>query len=194
MSVIQRQLAQLTDPSQFNLRPQSSGAVLDLGCGNRKVSGAVGVDISADTDADIVHNLDVRPWPIKDSSFDEVLLQDVIEHVAEPFQTMEEIHRICRPGAIVQLRTPHFSSALAYGDPTHRHYLSLAAVMSLADPRFAHYGAARFEVLSARLDSWLPYRLMGIEAAANRWPGLYEKYLAFIITSMNIRAVFRANK
>jgi hypothetical protein len=66
---------------------------------------------------------------------------------------MEEIHRVCRPGAIVQLRTPHFSSALAYSDPTHRHYISLAAVRSLADLGFAHYGAARFEVLSARVDT-----------------------------------------
>lgn len=184
-------LGRLTDPSQFDLRPTGPGDVLDLGCGQRKYPGAVGVDISPGTDAAIVHDLDSYPWPIEDSSFDQVLAQDVIEHIREPYRFMEELARICRPGATVQLRTPHFSSVLAYSDPTHRHYLSLAGVRALADPGFGHYADSRFEVVSVRADSWLPFRLLGVEWLANRWPDLYERYFAFIVTSMNIRAVFR---
>ena len=187
-------LGRLTDPSQFNLKPIGDGPVVDLGCGNRKFPGAVGVDISPDTGADVVHDLDVFPWPLEDSSFDEVLMQDVIEHVEDPYRVMSEVHRISRPGAIVQLRTPHFSSALAYGDPTHRHYLSALGVAALAEPGFEHYSGTSFEVVSVTLDMWLPFRLSGIEWAANRWTSLYEQYFAFMFTSMNIRAVFRVAK
>jgi SAM-dependent methyltransferase len=181
-------LRRLTDPARYRLVPSRPGRVLDLGCGSRKYPGAFGVDISADTDADLVQNLDEVPYPLEDSSFDSVLLQDVIEHVANPYDIMAEIHRMARPGGRVLLRTPHFSSALAYGDPTHKHYLSAAAVRSLADPGFAHYSAARFRVVWLQIDLWLPFRLLGIEWLANRYSETYEKYFAFRFPAMNLRA------
>lgn len=187
-------LARLADPHQFDLVPSGPGAVLDLGCGSAKTPGAVGLDISAETDADIVHDLDVFPYPIEDSSFDQVLMQDVIEHVREPIRLMEEMHRIVRPGGRIQLRTPHFSSVLAYGDPTHRHYFSTLAVRSLAEPRFAHYTRVRFTVVHVTLDLWLPFRLLGLGLLANRYPETYEKYLAFRFPAMNLRAEFEVLK
>jgi len=182
------------DPHRFDLHPSGTGTILDIGCGAQKVPGAVGLDISADTAADIVHNLDVFPYPIEDSSFDQILLQDVIEHVEQPIKVFEELHRIARPAGRVQLRTPHFSSVLAYGDPTHRHYFSTLAIRSLAEPRFAHYTDIRFRVVHVTLDLWLPWRLLGIGAFANRLPEAYEKYLAFQFSAMNIRAEFEVLK
>ena len=66
------------------LRPSGPGRVLDVGCGSKKYPGAVGIDLSADTDADVVHDLDVFPYPLEDASFDQILMQDVLEHVREP--------------------------------------------------------------------------------------------------------------
>jgi SAM-dependent methyltransferase len=187
-------LERLTDSHQFDLLPTGPGAILDIGCGSAKTPGAVGMDISAETDADIVHDLDEFPYPIEDGSFDQILLQDVIEHVREPIRVFEELHRIARPGARIQLRTPHFSSVLAYGDPTHRHYFSRLAIESLAEPRFAHYTDVRFRLIHISLDLWLPFRMIGLERLANRIPSLYEKYLAFRFPTMNIRAEFEALK
>jgi SAM-dependent methyltransferase len=184
----------LTDPHQFDLTPTGPGAILDIGCGSAKTPGSVGLDISPDTHADIVHNLDVFPYPIADSSFDQILLQDVIEHVCEPIRVFEELHRVARPGARIQLRTPHFSSVLAYGDPTHRHYFSTIAIRSLAEPRFAHYTDARFRVVHVTLDMWLPFRVTGLSSLANRLPDVYEKYLAFTFPTMNIRAELEVMK
>jgi SAM-dependent methyltransferase len=170
------------------LRPTGPGPVLDLGCGSKKYPGAVGVDLSPDTDADIVHDLDVIPYPLADDAFDQILMQDVIEHVADPYAVMRELHRIGRPGARVHLRTPHFSSVLAYGDPTHRHAFSAAAVRALAEPGFAHYTKARFRVVDLTLDLWTPFRLLGIARLANARVDLYERYFAFRFPAMNIRA------
>jgi len=178
----------LSDPHQFDLVPTGPGQILDIGCGAAKAPEAIGLDISSDTDADIVHDLDELPYPIQDASFDQILMQDVIEHVREPIRVFEELHRIARPGARIQLRTPHFSSILAYGDPTHRHYFSTIAIRSLAEPRFAHYTDVRFRVVHVTLDLWLPFRMIGLGALANRFPEAYEKYLAFRFPTMNIRA------
>jgi SAM-dependent methyltransferase len=183
-------LGRLVDSNQFDLVPTASGDILDVGCGSSKFPGSIGLDISPDTAADIVHDLDVFPYPIEDASFDQVLLQDVIEHVAEPIRVFEELHRIARPGARIQLRTPHFSSVLAYGDPTHRHYFSTIAVRSLAEPRFSHYTRVRFRVVHITLDMWAPFRATGLSRLANRFPEPYEKYLAFRFPTMNIRAEF----
>src|SRR3954462_7038271 len=65
----------LTNPEQFDLRPTGPGSVLDVGCGSAKWPGAGGLDISAGTDADVVHDLDVRPYPFDDDSFDQILMQ-----------------------------------------------------------------------------------------------------------------------
>jgi len=187
-------LRRLTDPHRFDLRPAAGGAVLDIGCGSAKAPGSVGLDISPDTAADIVHDLDVFPYPIPDDSFDDILLQDVLEHVQQPIRLFEELHRVGRPGARIQLRTPHFSSVLAYGDPTHRHAFSTLAIRSLAEPRFAHYTSARFRVVHVTLDMWLPFRALGLNVLANRFQETYEKYLAFRFPAMNIRAQFEVVK
>lgn len=187
-------LHRLTDPHQFDLAPYARGQALDLGCGSAKAPGALGLDVSADTDADIVHDLDQFPYPLDDDRFDSVLMQDVIEHLDEPIRVMEEVHRVLRPGGRVHIRTPHFSSALAYGDPTHRHLFSMDAIRSLAQPGFAHYTAVRFNVIHVTVDLWLPFRLVGLGALANRFPTGYEKYLAFRFPAMNIRAELEAIK
>jgi SAM-dependent methyltransferase len=189
-----RLVDRLTDPSQFDLVASAGGPLLDVGCGSKKHAGAVGIDRSSDTDADVVHDLDLVPWPLPDSSFEEILLQDVIEHLRDPYAVFRELHRIGTPGARVHLRTPHFSSALAYSDPTHLHWFSAAAIRALAEPGFAHYTSARFRVVSLTLDLWLPFRALGIAALANRWPDVYEKYFAFRFTAMNIRAEFEVLK
>jgi SAM-dependent methyltransferase len=181
-------LGRLVDPHQYDLLPTGPGAILDIGCGAVKVPGSVGLDISADTAADVVHDLDAFPYPIADASFDQILLQDVIEHVREPIRLFEELHRISRPGARIQMRTPHFSSVLAYGDPTHRHYFSALGVRTLAEPRFAHYTDVRFRIVHVTLDLWLACRLLGVGMLARRFPDAYEKYLAFRFPTMNIRA------
>ena len=182
-------LQRLTDPHQFDLRPSGPGDVLDVGCGAAKFPGATGIDATTvGTQADVAHDLDIFPWPFEDDSFDQVLMQDVIEHLADPFAVMAELARIGRPGARIHLRTPHFSSVLAYGDPTHLHYFSTVAIRQLATPRFSHYTGTRLDVVHVTLDLWTPFRLLGIGRFANARQELYEKYLAFRFPTMNIRA------
>jgi hypothetical protein len=68
------------------------------------------------------------------------------------------------------------------------------AIRSLAEPRFAHYTDIRFRVVHVTLDLWLPWRMLGVGALANRFPEPYEKYLAFRFSAMNIRAEFEVVK
>lgn len=195
MASVARLIARTTDPGQFRLLPSGPGRVLDVGCGATKYPGAVGVDVSPDTAADIVLDLDDVPYEqLESSSFDQILCQDVLEHVREPMRVMEELHRVAAPGAHIHLRTPHFSSLLAYSDPTHRHYFSALAIRALAEPRFAHYTEMRMRIVHVTLDLWAPFRVTGLARLANRFQTPYEKYLAFRFPAMNIRAEFEVQK
>jgi len=93
---------------------------LDLGCGKDKLPGAVGMDMNLASHADVIHDLDERPWPFEDNRFEHVRAQDVLEHVADFMGVMEEIHCVCRAGASVLVRMPFMSSVNFTTDPTHR--------------------------------------------------------------------------
>lgn len=176
------------DPAAYRLRPSGPGAILDVGCGRAKYPGATGIDVSPETDAEIVSDLDELPWPIEDNSFDQILLQDVIEHLEDPLGALGELHRVGRPAARIHIRTPHFSSVLAYGDSTHRHVFSVLAIKSFAEPLFEHYTDARFRLVHVTLDFWDPLRWIFVDRLANRFQGVYETLFAFRWPAMNIRA------
>ena len=155
--------------------------VLNLGCGEKQLPNAVNVDITSSTAPDVVHNLNERPWPLPSEQFVEVLAHDVIEHLDDVVATMEEIHRVCRDGAIVRITLPHFSSANAFTDPTHRHYFGWFSFHYFTgEHQFSFYTDVRFRrrssqiVFAPTLLNKLVWRL------ANRWPAAYEKRWAWI--------------
>lgn len=148
---------------------------LNLGSGRKKVSGAVNLDITDRTDPDVVHDLNRRPWPFAEGQFLEVLAHDVIEHLDDVVATMEEIHRVCADGAVVRITLPHFSSANAFTDPTHRHYFGWYSFdYFTGEHQFSFYTDRRFRrresriVFAPTLVNKLVWRL------ANRWPSAYE--------------------
>jgi predicted SAM-dependent methyltransferase len=92
---------------------------LDLGCGGSKREGFVGVDSLNLPGVDVVHNLTQYPYPFEDNSVDEIWMDNVLEHLDNPLRVVEEIHRICKQGALVHIGVPYFRSFYAAIDPTH---------------------------------------------------------------------------
>jgi SAM-dependent methyltransferase len=158
-----------------------SSGILNIGSGNRRRFGAVNLDINADTHPDLVHDLNRRPWPFRDGTFSEVHAYDVIEHLDDVMGVMEEIHRVCRPGALVSLTTPHFSSPNAYTDITHRHHFGFFSFHYFTgEHEFSYYTRVRFRrrrtelVFHPTLLNKLVWRL------ANRYPEAYERRWAWM--------------
>jgi hypothetical protein len=185
--------------------------VLDVGCGRAKTPGALGIDARASSAADVVHDLDVRPWPPPASAFDRIVCRHVLEHVADPIGFMEEIHRVGRAGASVELVTPHFSSRFSYTDPTHRRHLSLSSfdffveappfrpsllsrALETQSPARDFYPAVRFEMRSRHLRFALPYRVLGLQWLANRFPHFYEGYCAFVVPARDLYVTLGVRK
>jgi SAM-dependent methyltransferase len=159
---------------------------LDLGCGLAKHPGAFGVDHDPLVAPDLVHDLDAHPYPLPSGHFRTVICQDVLEHVGDIGRFLEEIHRIAAPGAVVRIRTPHFSSWYAYNDPTHRHVLGYYALdrftaESDLPRRVPLFRYRRREIVFPRL-----FRMTGIAALANAFPARYEQLFAFTFPAENL--------
>jgi len=95
---------------------------LDLGCGLRTREGFVGVDVSPESGAEIVHDLSVVPWPFEDESVEEVYSSHFLEHLdgIERMRFMDELYRVMKPGAKATVITPYWSWVGAIQDPTHK--------------------------------------------------------------------------
>ena len=55
---------------------------VDLACGSSKhADDYLGVDVSDETDADIIWDLHIYPWPFEDNSVDKIHCSHYIEHI-----------------------------------------------------------------------------------------------------------------
>jgi predicted SAM-dependent methyltransferase len=157
--------------------------MLDLGCGSKKRAGAIGIDVNPRTDADVIHDLNVFPYPFADDSFDEVYADNVVEHLDDVMAVMEELHRISRPDALVKVVVPYFRSRWAFIDPTHRHFFGVES-FAYFDPDHIHhrlynYSEATFKVERVVFNETIPGR-RALRAVGNRWPLRYESRLSHL--------------
>lgn len=97
---------------------------LDLGCGNKKKEGFIGVDIISMPGVDKVIDLGKYPWPFKDNSIEEIYCSHYIEHTSDLVKFMDEVWRICKNGAKLTFEAPYYTSTFAVQDPTHKRSVS----------------------------------------------------------------------
>lgn len=182
------------------MRVENNGAVssalqyrtkLDVGCGPHCLPDAVGIDQFHFSGVDCVHDVNTAPWPLENDRFDFVRCQHAIEHFSQVHTVVREMYRVCRDGALIQFKTPHYSSYASWGDPTHVHHFALASIPILFEQAI---GASRFEVISNELKftgslvefpGWLIYKIS---------PRKYEKHFAWIWPANEIQTTIRVKK
>ena len=136
---------------------------VDLGCGGRKMAGAIGMDIVPVPGVDVVADMS-RGLPFKDNSLDGLIAYHVLEHCDDFLAVMGEIWRVCKDGAKVQVKVPHAASPfMLWKDPTHRRGLTVATFAYFDDTyfdgiAFAYYSPARFRIEKAKLNFTLTDR------------------------------------
>lgn len=160
--------------------------ILDVGCGINKFPGAIGIDRIAGTRADVLCELDHFPYPFRDSQFDQVRAIHVIEHVADVIRTMEEFHRLARPGGRIVLSTPHYTDFSSFCDPTHRWHLNSFSFRYFGSDNagYGYYSPVRLREISVRVKLLAFWRWLGFEFLVNRFPRFrrfWEYYLCYVV-------------
>jgi len=78
--------------------------VVNLGCGNNRVRGAINVDIDKRVQPDVV--ADIRELPVKNGSIATVIANSVLEHVGNVNRPIREMARISKQGGKIILTVP----------------------------------------------------------------------------------------
>jgi len=89
--------------------------------------------ITADLESPLAQvKMDIHAMPFADNTFDVLLCNHVLEHVADDFQAVREIYRVLKPSGWAILQVPFFGNDLAdtYED----------ASITLPADRFKHFG------------------------------------------------------
>ena len=104
------------------------GLKINLGGGLKKFEGFLSLDYDELVNPDYVVNLDdvnIR-LPFEDSTVEEIKAHHILEHIGDGFfPMMKELYRICKNGALLDIRVPHHKSELWYSDPTHKRFITV---------------------------------------------------------------------
>ncbi len=179
--------------------------ILDVGCGANKYPGAIGIDSNPRTQADVIHDLGVVPYPFKDNEFDEIICRHVIEHVPDVMTFVTELHRIAKPGGRLKIVTPHYSNPDWATDPTHKNHFNSYSFNCFMPERtpFPFYTTVELKPLRTYVSLANLWRAIGLELITNldeRWPAFrftrkfWEFYLSNICRGKELHFEFEVVK
>jgi len=126
---------------------------LNLGCGINIEKGSINLDGVKLKGVDVVHDLNKFPYPFKDNTFDEVFADNVLEHLNDLQKPLEELSRICKPNAILEIIVPLAPTMNAFRDPTHKLFFTYRTFEYFTEETKSlnHYTKARFKIISRKI-------------------------------------------
>ena len=110
--------------------------------GRTEWSGLVTLDMNADHKPDVVWDLEQRPLPFEDNTFDTISAFEVLEHIGRQgdwrsfFEEWAEYWRILKPGGLFLGTSPHWQSPWAWGDPGHVRVVTAESFVFLHQPAY----------------------------------------------------------
>src|SRR5262245_48791373 len=183
---------------------------IDLGSGPRPRAGCYALDHLALEGIDIVADLNRPLELLPDDCAEYIYSSNVLEHVNDLLPLLAELHRITRPGGLIEIIVPHFSNPYYYSDPTHVRFFGLYTMNYFVDTEKqpqawrvpAFYSATRFEMESVRLlfyrtnlfdRLFVPFLRYLVNHSA-RTQNFYERRLCWILPASEVRYLMRACK
>jgi SAM-dependent methyltransferase len=110
--------------------------------GRRGWKKLVTLDHNADHGPDVVHDLELLPYPFEDDTFEEVHAYEVLEHLGRQgdwrafFAQFSELWRILKPGGYLAATCPSWRSLWAWGDPSHTRIISSGSLVFLDQEQY----------------------------------------------------------
>jgi len=86
---------------------------INLGSGYDNRSDCLNIDNNVRTLPDILLDVDTEILPFNDGSVDEVLAYNILEHLINLEEVLEDIHAVMKKGAVLKIIVPYKDSQLA---------------------------------------------------------------------------------
>lgn len=146
-----------------------------IGSGGTKLDGFVTCDYDPLAEPDYVFNLEHDKFPFEDNSVEVVVAHHVFEHLGEGyFHCLKELYRVCKHGATIDVRVPHYRHDYFFDDPTHRRPITVGGLLLFSKKHnklCKEQGAA-----SSRLGDWLDVDFEIVDWQPTPSPQYREKF------------------
>ena len=94
--------------------------------------------------------------PFKNDSVEEIIAEHVFEHINNFVPLMAEIHRVCKPGVKICIKTPYFSHESAFSNVTHVRFFTYTTFDLFQKGHCQHWqGVGDFKIIKKEL-KWRP--------------------------------------
>jgi hypothetical protein len=103
---------------------------LNIGSGGVKLEEFVTCDYDPLAEPDYLINLETDTFPFPDNSVEVVVAHHILEHLGEGyFHCLKELYRVCKHGALIDIRVPHHRHDYFVDDPTHRRPITIGGLL-----------------------------------------------------------------
>ena len=68
------------------------------------------VNVDMKKPCDVLHDLNIFPYPFKNNVFDKVIMKHTLEHMLQAWETLREIDRIANKGCVLYFELPIWSN------------------------------------------------------------------------------------
>lgn len=183
---------------------------LDIGCGTNKMLGAVGIDRIKAPGVDIVHDLNAFPWPVADNSFDHIVCSHSLSHLNDILKVVEEIYRISKDNAVVEILAPHYASDNFNTDPTHKIAFGIRSMDYFLENHDLNsryqYSPVHFSLIERKISfrenetdfrretKINPFRMIGLEKLVNHYPRIFERFFVYWLPPSEVYFKLRVHK
>lgn len=169
---------------------------LDIGCGDTRTEEYIHLDKFRTSTADIIADIDLS-LPFKSESFISVRASHVLEHINNFEKVMAELHRILKPNGCLFITVPYFSHCEAHS-PFHKLYYNWHSFDPFTkrnsnwntreqwicvDKKFIFYKGTVLYIIE-----------MIVELLANKFPEVYQKWLAYLFPARKMKIILQKPK
>lgn len=135
---------------------------INIGAGDTSETDYIRIDYDRLTNPDYVLDLEKDKLLFEDSTVEAVKAHHILEHLGEGyFHCLKELYRVCKHGAIIDIRVPHPRHDSFIADPTHRRPITVMGLQlfskkfnklcreqKVASSRLGDYFDVDFEILN----------------------------------------------
>ncbi len=153
---------------------------LNLGCGDDIKKGYINVDFEKFKGVDKIFDLNKIPYPFKEKRFEEILINNILEHLNNPYQVMKEIYRISKKNCKIYITVPHFTSDNVWGDIQHKRGFNFDTFRNKNISNM-------FKIKKQKIVFYKYYFL--IQIFANKFPKVYERVFGYIFPASHLNII-----
>ena len=111
---------------------------INLGSGYKRYDDFINVDSDINCKPDYIINLDDEHLilPFQENSVDRIIAHHILEHVGTGiFKLLQEIYRVSKSGALIDIRVPYHLHETQFSDFTHKRFVTVEGLSLFSKKR-----------------------------------------------------------